>query len=129
MKKILSYFFAAFLLLSAIGHAITPEFYAPMIPDLIPEMPANILATILESIIAIMLIIPKYRSKGGLAFMILMLLFLPIHIWDLFREDPAIGEAPLPALRVGFQFIMIYCGWWIYKSSKPGGSRIDLDRA
>ena len=118
MKNILAYLFALILLFSAVGHLLTPEFYSAMIPGFIPETLANVLATISETIIAIMLIFPKYRAKGGLAFMILMLLFLPIHTWDLFREDPAIGAPPAPLIRFGFQLILIYSGWRIYKSAK-----------
>ena len=117
MKKIPSYILALLLLASAIGHAIRPEFYAPMIPDFISVSLANILATIVEAAVGIMLLIPRYRKWGGLSFMALMIAFMPIHVWDLFRENPAIGAPPMPAIRLVFQFVLIYAGWWIYKSS------------
>ena len=117
MKKIVPYTLALLLLASAIGHAIRPEFYAPMIPDFISVSLANILAIITEAAVGIMLIVPKYRKWGGLGFMALMIAFLPIHVWDLFRESPAIGAPPMPAIRLAFQFLLIYAGWWIYKSN------------
>ena len=115
MKKVLSYLFAALLLTSAVAHVTSPEFYAPMIPEFISESFANIMSTITEFVVALLLIIPKYRKWGGLGFMILMLAFLPIHTWDLFRENPAVGEPPAPVIRFVFQFVLIYAGWWIYK--------------
>lgn len=115
MKTILSYIFAAILLLSAVMHAIKPEFYAPMIPEFISENLANILSTITEAIVAILLILPKYRKLGGLGFMILMLAFLPIHIWDLTKEVPMVGSKGAAIFRLVMQFVLIYAGWWIYK--------------
>ncbi len=115
MRKLLSYFFAAMLLLGAIAHIVMPEAYEPMIPEFIPSLLANILAAIAEAVVGIALIIPKYRKLGGLLFALLMLAFLPIHIWDLVREEPAIGPQPIPAIRVVIQFLLIYAGWWIYK--------------
>ena len=58
MKKIVSFILAALMLLGAIAHAVRPEFYTPMIPEFIPVSLANILATIAEAAVGIMLIIP-----------------------------------------------------------------------
>jgi len=118
MKKIIPYVLAAFMLAGAIGHVLVPKAYAPMIPDFIPIGIANILATIAEAVVGIALILPKYRKIGGLLFMLLMIAFLPLHVWDVFREDPAIGAPPAPIIRLFIQFLLIYAGWWIYRSRK-----------
>ena len=115
MKKVLSYIFGVIMILSALAHIFSPEAYAPMIPDFIPESVANILAALAEGVTGIALFIPIYRKKGGLLFAGLMLAFLPIHVWDLLRENPAIGPAPAPAIRLVVQFLLIYAGWWIYR--------------
>ena len=47
--------------------------------------------------VGVLLFIPKYRHWGGLGFCVLMLAFLPLHIWDLFKEQPAVGHADPPA--------------------------------
>ncbi len=122
MKKVVSFILATILLLGAIAHIVRPEFYAPMIPEFIPMLLANILAAIAEAGAGIMLIIPKYRKWGGMSFMVLMIAFLPIHVWDFLRENPAIGAPPMPAIRLAFQFVLIYAGWWIYKSYKDHDS-------
>jgi uncharacterized membrane protein len=109
---------AAFLLISAAAHVLNPDFYAAMIPNFIPVTLANILATIVELIVGIALILPRYRKMGGLLFMLLMIAFLPIHIWDLFREEPAIGAAPMPMIRFIIQLLLIYAGWWIFNDKK-----------
>ncbi len=115
MQAILAYLFAAVLLLSAFYHIYNPAFYAPLIPSFIPEKLANIASTIAETIIAILLIVPSTRHLGGLGFMLLMLAFLPLHVWDLVRERSIIGSKIGSAIRLVIQFVIIYAGWWLWK--------------
>ncbi len=119
MKNILAYLLGAILLGGAVGHVVSPDFYAAMIPEFIPAGLANISAAIAEAVVGILLFLPKYRHWGGLGFFLLMLGFLPIHVWDLFKEIPAIGPSPAPEIRLVVQFLLIYAGWWIYKKAKP----------
>lgn len=118
MKKVLPYLIAAFMLLGVFGHIFSPEGYSPFIPEFIPHSLAHIFAIVTEAAVAIALLIPKYRKWGGLGFMILMLIFLPLHVWDLFREDPAMGSMTGAIIRVLVQFLLIFIGWWIWKKSK-----------
>ncbi len=117
-RKIIAIFFGLFLLYGAYNHIANPEFYTPMIPDFIPENFANILSAITEFIVGLLLIIPKYQKWGGLGFAILMTAFLPIHIWDLTKEIPAVGSQTAAIIRLVIQFVIIGIGWWIYKKSK-----------
>lgn len=118
IKNILSYLFGLLLLVSAFAHIQSPDFYAPMIPDFIPEGLANVATAIVEAAIGILLFLPKYRHWGALGFFLLMIAFLPIHIWDLTKENPAVGPSPAPEIRLAIQFLVIYAGWWIYKKAK-----------
>ncbi len=118
MKKALPIILGVLLILGGIAHLVSPEAYDAMIPEFIPSFLANILAAIAEVVIGISLIVPKYRSLGGILFMALMIAFLPIHVWDLFKETPAIGPMPAPVIRLLVQFLLIYAGWWIYKKYK-----------
>ena len=89
-----------------------------MIPDFIPERLGNVVTAIVEAVVGIFLFIPKYREWGGFGFFILMLAFLPIHIWDALKENPMVGPSPAPEIRLAVQVLFIYAGWWIYKKSK-----------
>ncbi|MEL6562502.1 MAG: MauE/DoxX family redox-associated membrane protein [Bacteroidota bacterium] len=115
IKKILTIILGILMILGGIGHLLAPEAYAPMIPDFIPDQLANVLAFITEVATGLALIIPKYRKTGGLLFMGLMIAFLPLHVWDVFRENPAIGPFPAPIIRLVIQFLLIYVGWRIYR--------------
>ena len=81
--------------MSAVAHIFFPEFYAELIPDFFPELLANILSAISEAAIGIALLTRKYRYLGGLGFSLLMLAFLPIHVWDLLREKYTASKAPV----------------------------------
>lgn len=121
MKKlptILSYLFTALLIFSAFNHLVQPEFYAPMIPDFIPANLANIASFVVELVIGILLIVPKYRHIGGLGFMLLMIAFMPIHIWDYTKDVPMVGSKTGAIIRLVVQVLFIYGGWWIYKKTK-----------
>lgn len=103
------------VLFSAVGHILKPEFYAAMIPEFIPATAAHVLSAIVEFAVGIALLIPKTRKYGALGFMALMIAFLPIHVWDALREEPAVGSTTAAYIRLVIQFLLIYTGWSLYK--------------
>ncbi|MEM8895256.1 MAG: hypothetical protein AAGC88_11810 [Bacteroidota bacterium] len=118
MKKIIAVFFAIVMAAGAIAHIVVPAAYAPLVPEYINLTFANWSAAIAEGVVAVALFLPQWRSKGGLLFMALMIGFLPIHILDFLKENPAIGEPPIPLVRILIQFLLIYAGWWISRPKK-----------
>lgn len=116
-KTILTYLLAFLMLSGAFNHLYAPESYSAFMPSFIPETIGNLLSAIAEAIIGLALLIPKYRKWGGLGFFILMLIFLPIHIWDLTKEVPALGSKTAALIRLAVQFLLIAAGWWIYKTN------------
>ena len=110
-------FILAFLMLAgAFNHLYAPETYKEFIPEFFPETLAHMLSAVAEAAIGIALLIPKYRKWGGLGFFILMISFLPIHIWDLTKDAPAIGSKVTAIIRIAVQLLFIAAGWWIYKT-------------
>jgi uncharacterized membrane protein len=59
--------------------------------------------------LGILLLIPQYTNKAATSSIILMLLFLPIPIWDVFQDTPAIGSTQAALIRMPVQFLFI--GW------------------
>ena len=118
MKKIIPIFIAIAMILGAVGHVASPEIYSAIIPSFIPEFIAHLFAIIAEVAIGLALLIPKFRKYGGIAFMILMIIFLPIHVWDMLKEEPFIGTKTIALVRIAVQVVIIYAGWWIYKKYK-----------
>ncbi len=98
------------------NHVANPAFYNGFIPDFLPKLAVNYFSAVVELIVGILLIIPKTRAKGFLSFSILMVAFLPIHIWDLFKEVPAIGSQNAAIIRLIVQFIFIALTYLAYKA-------------
>ena len=119
LAKILTFFFAAIMLLGA----YYPRGQSPISinPSSLPSFPlnvANILSTIAEAAIGIALLVPSLRKWGALGFLLLMIAFLPLHTWDLFREKPAMGSQTAAIIRFVIQLVVIYGGWWLYGQYK-----------
>lgn len=88
MKRVITVLVGLIMIAGAFGHVFSPETYVAMIPAFIPSAPANILAAIIEFIIGLALLHPTYSKYGGLGFAALMIAFIPIHVFDLFRDHP-----------------------------------------
>lgn len=118
VQKIVVFILALFMLFGAFNHLYSPESYSEFIPQFFPETLANVLSAIAEGWIGIALLLPTYRKWGGLGFFLLMIAFLPIHIWDFTKEIPAIGSHQAAVIRIAIQFVLIAAGWWIYRSNR-----------
>jgi uncharacterized membrane protein len=114
-KLTLTLLFGAIMILGGVMHFINPEMYYPFIPDFLPKNLVNYAAGMLEMAAGIGAMIPRYRAKGTLAILLLMLAFLPLHIIDVFKENPAIGSAQAALIRLPIQFVLIFWAWFIHK--------------
>ena len=114
MNKVITYILAVIMILGAAGHIFYPDSYTGMIPEFISDKLAHILAAISELAIGLALLIPKLRKYGGLGLMILMIIFMPLHIWDVVREDPFMGSATAAWIRFFVQAFFIAGGWWVW---------------
>jgi uncharacterized membrane protein len=57
------------------------------------------------------------RSKVALGLVIVFIVFLPIHIQDVFRDEPIIGSKLVAYVRLPIQFVLIYWAWYICRLS------------
>ena len=115
IKKIIGIILALLLLLSGFAHFMSPEFYFPLIPDFFPKSIINFLAGGVEILLGIGVFIPSFRRKALLGIFILMIIFLPIHILDALKENPAIGTKTVALVRIVIQFLLIYLPWFARK--------------
>lgn len=116
LKLILTFPLGAFMILGGINHFLTPEIYFPFIPDFLPQAASNYLAGVVEIILGVGIFIPAYRRMAALGIVALLVFFLPLHLWDVFRQHPAIGSRSLALVRVPFQFVFIFWAWFVSKS-------------
>lgn len=123
LRLIAAILFGVFLIYGGINHFIKPEFYDPFIPDFLPKLLVNYATGIVEIILGIGLCIPAYRNKAALGGMFLMLAFTPLHIWDLFRENPAIGSSQAAWIRICVQALFIAWMYWLSRPERSGSEQ------
>ncbi|MDE1205912.1 MauE/DoxX family redox-associated membrane protein [Tenacibaculum larymnensis] len=111
---ILRIIFGIFFAFAGIMHFIKPKIFNRFIPNFLPKLVVNYIAGLLELAIGIGLLINQTTKQAALAMFILMLIFLPIHIWDVFRDKPAIGSKKIAIIRVPLQFLLLYIAYLIY---------------
>jgi uncharacterized membrane protein len=103
------------MILGGVMHFINPEMYKPFIPVFLPKDLVNYASGVLEIMVGIAAMIPQYRSSGTLGILLLMLAFLPLHLIDVFKENPAIGSHQMALIRLPLQFVFILWAWFINK--------------
>jgi uncharacterized membrane protein len=101
---------------AGIAHMIITRKYLSIVPRFLPQrMAIVVISGVIELAAGIGLFIPALRKEAALVVLALMIGFLPLHAWDLFRTRPAIGPHWVAAIRFALQFVLIYWAWRVWK--------------
>ncbi|WP_298780178.1 hypothetical protein [uncultured Polaribacter sp.] len=98
-------------------HFIKPHFFKHFIPDIFPKLLVNYVIGIIEFILGIGLFFDLTVKNTAFGIFILLIFLLPIHIWDLKKERPAIGTKKRAIIRILLQFLLMYGAHLIYQNS------------
>ena len=109
--------YGAFFVFAGVMHIIKPTLFKHFIPNGFPKLLVNYVVGIIEFGLGATLFIPQFTSIAALGILVLLALLLPIHIWDLSKERPAIGSKKLALIRVPLQFILMYGAYVIYTNT------------
>jgi uncharacterized membrane protein len=109
--RILSFVLASFIILGGITHFIQPSLFLPFIPEFLPRNLINYLAGGAEILIGFSFFFRPTRLYASWAILFLMIAFLPLHIIDVFLDNPAIGSKTLAYIRLPLQFVLIFWAW------------------
>ncbi|MBC8770228.1 DoxX family membrane protein [Arenibacter sp. BSSL-BM3] len=113
---ILKILLALFMIYAGIQHFLKPSFYLSFVPYFLPfKMLVIYLSGVLEIVLGVLLLLPKYAKLGATGILWLMIIFLPIHIWDVFLDQPAIGSHEAAMIRLPIQFVIIGLAWAVRK--------------
>lgn len=116
MTQLTSYLFAAMFALSGVGHMVRPKFFLALFPQFVPyKIPLIYISGIVELAVAVALLIPATRQLGLWATLGLLLAFTPLHIRDLFIEQPAVGSQGAAIVRMVIQVGMIGLVWFVVR--------------
>ncbi|MDT7833508.1 hypothetical protein RQM59_14070 [Flavobacteriaceae bacterium S356] len=114
---VLKIVFGGFLTFAGIMHIIKPDIFKHFIPDIFPKKVVNYVVGVIEFSLGIALFFHQTTSYAAIGIFILMILFLPIHIWDVTKERPAIGSKKAAIIRIPLQFLLMFCAYLIYQHS------------
>lgn len=111
--------FAVFMIMGGVQHFLKPYFYQPFVPVFLPFPIAIIyLSGLVEIGLGLLLVFKKYARVAALGIFILMILFLPVHVCDVFSDVPAIGSHKAALIRLPFQFLFMAIAWKIKQVSE-----------
>ena len=111
-QKIAGFFFSLILIVSAVAHVLNPDFSSGLIPDFLPKYLVHVITAIIELVLGIGVFIPKYRTQALQGIFLLMIAFIPVHIRDLFSDDPVVKPFMAAVIRLIVQFFFVYLAWY-----------------
>ncbi|MEQ8469555.1 MAG: DoxX family membrane protein [Marinoscillum sp.] len=92
MKKVSQIILGIFFITAGINHFINPEFYASLIPPYLPyHHLINLASGIVEFSLGLGVLIPFSQKMAASGIIILMVLFIPSHIYFV-QMDSCIGN-------------------------------------
>ena len=114
---VLKIIFGGFFCFAGIMHIIKPKVFKNFTPPFFPLKITNYLAGIVEFTLGLSLFFSSTTKIASAGIFILMILFLPIHIWDVTKIRPAIGSKTVAIIRIPLQFLLMYLAYLIYRYS------------
>lgn len=118
LKLGLTFLFGILMIVAGINHFRNSAIYLPFIPAFLPQQFINQATGIIEILLGIGVFIPQFRQRAAFGIFLSMIIFLPLHTWDVFRDKPAIGSHQIALIRLPIQFLLIFIGWFISKKAK-----------
>jgi len=119
LQQILFFMLIAFYLFAGYNHFASPSFYLPIIPPYLSDWAnqINLLSGILEIILGILLIPTSTRPFAAKGIIILLILFIPSHIYFIQKGTFTLGTLEITPtlswfrLLIGQPILMLWA-WW-----------------
>lgn len=114
LKKILQLIFGIGMILAGVNHFLNPAFYLRMMP---PVLPAHLfliyLSGILQIVLGILFLIPKFTRLAAWGLIALLTAVFPANIYMSMNPQlfPEFGSTAL-FLRLPFQIVLIGWAFW-----------------
>ncbi|MEO7356726.1 MAG: hypothetical protein ABIY50_04335 [Ignavibacteria bacterium] len=109
IKRFSLIFLILLFLLPGINHFRSPETYYPIIPAYIPnQYLINILSGLAEILFSVLLIFRRSRNFAVYSLIVLLILFIPAHIYHITITECSGGKLCLPLLFVWIRLLIIH---------------------
>lgn len=112
IKKVSGILLAVMLIASGVAHFFSPETFNGLIPDFLPKLAVNYVTGFIEILLGTGVFLPSYRDYALKGICLLMICFMPIHIFDALKDDPYIGSKTIAYIRILIQFVLIWLPWF-----------------
>ncbi|WP_205945154.1 DoxX family protein [Pedobacter psychrodurus] len=122
IRKIFLWIYALFYVLAGCNHFLSTTVYYVIMPKWLPA-PGFLIyfSGILEIVFGVLLLIKKTRKLAALLITLMLIAFLPAHIYMIQMAPFMLGEilvTPLIAwIRLPFQLLFIGWAWYYYSLS------------
>lgn len=125
LSLILALLVAFVMILGGSGHLVFSRQYEVIVPDMLPERFVVLSTGILQIAIGLAALLPKLRRQAGLAFALLCIAYMPLHLWDFFRPDPIFPPVLAASARVIVQGLFIWAGLTLWRGTSASRSPED----
>ncbi len=119
LLKYCSIFLMGFFYIAVgINHFKDPEWFAQIVPPILPyKIELVYISGFFEIILGILLMVPKTRYYAGIGLILLLILVYPANIYLALTNGAAMDTTPLIAWgRLPFQFVFIGLAYWHMKA-------------
>lgn len=119
MKRLATVALGVVFIGAGVNHFIHPNFYLPLIPPYLPwHNFLNVTSGILEIGLGISVLLLRFRRRAAIGIIILMILFIPAHIYMIQMGGCIPGSFCVPAWVVWVRLVMIQpliiaWAWWV----------------
>lgn len=109
IKSNFVFIYALFFVASGVNHLVMPDFYLPLIPEYIPSPEfVNLAAGVVEIVFGVGLMIRNLRFYSSLGIIILLLSFIPSHIYFIQMGSCVEGSLCVPSWLSWVRLIVIH---------------------
>lgn len=104
------YLLAIIFILAGFNHFRVPKLYNKIIPPYIPAKSTMVIVSgVLEMVLGMMLLNPENQVVGAWGIIVLLILFLPVHVYMLQNQKASLKLPKwILILRIPLQFGLMY---------------------
>lgn len=125
VRNLMLWVMILFYVFGGVNHFKNPSFYIPLIPPYLSlwAVEINILSGVFEILLAILLIPKQTRKLAGWGIVLMLIAFVPSHIYFIERGTFTLGTFTMSPLvswirLLVMQPLLILWAWWVSKPSE-----------
>jgi uncharacterized membrane protein len=112
IRILCAFLIGAVFIIVGIAHFTQTLEFQLFLPQWVPFKYAAVIGSgVLEIILGILVMTKQFRTMAAMAIIVVLVLYLPLHIYDLTRFIPHIGSKAMAWGRLPLQVLMIWMAY------------------